>query len=145
MGPFGSGMQQPRLPVGDPISHGGQVNGAAFSSDGTLVLTGSQDHSARLRDAVTTVQIGPVLLHPDQVWAVAFSPDHKLALTGCDSDARLWEIPAPVQGDADRIRLWTQLITGMRLTPNNAFRYLNAKEWYQCRQELDERGGPPVP
>jgi WD40 repeat protein/tRNA A-37 threonylcarbamoyl transferase component Bud32 len=133
------------LPLGT-VSHAGEVNDAAFSSDGTLVLTGSADHSARLLDTATTVQIGPIFSHPATVWAVAFSPDHEWALTGCaDNNARLWKIPSPVEGDAERIRLWTQLITGMKLNPNSAFRHLNAKEWDQCRHELEGRGGPPVP
>jgi WD40 repeat protein len=110
-----------------------------------MVLTGSDDGTARLTDTATAAQIGPVLLHPDRVFAVAFSPDGRFALTGCgDNYARLWEIPIPIEGDEEGIRLWTQLITGMTLEPNGSFRHLNAEEWYQRRGELAKRGGPPV-
>jgi WD40 repeat protein len=134
------------LPLGDPVLHGGRVHDAAFSSDGKMVLTGSDDRKARLLDAATAVQIGPDLMHPGAVWSVAFSPDQQWALTGCeDTNARLWRIYPPVGGEAERIRLWTQLITGMKLDRNGAYRHLNCEQWNQCRDELKEHGGLPVP
>src|SRR5438876_9544144 len=69
-------------------------------------------------------------------------------------DVRLWEatpgklqgsvVPAPVEGEAERIVLWTQVITGMKLDDDGAVRVLDAPTWRQRRQRLEEMGGPPI-
>jgi WD40 repeat protein/serine/threonine protein kinase len=72
--------------------HRGQVTDVAFSPDGKVVLTGSEDNTARLWDAATGKAIGMPIEHKGAVLAVAFSPDGKVALTGSrDNTARLWD------------------------------------------------------
>ena len=61
--------------------HGGVVQGIAFSPDGKLALTGSDDRTARLWRTDTGAPVGQPLRHENTVWAVAFGPDGKLALT----------------------------------------------------------------
>jgi WD40 repeat protein len=74
------------------FSHAGVVTGVAFSPDGKTVITGSQDHTARLWDAATGQPIGRTLTHGNWVRAVAFSPDGKTVITGSwDKSARLWD------------------------------------------------------
>jgi WD40 repeat protein len=52
------------------------VNGVAFSPDGALLATASQDQTARLWDVATGQPSGtPLPSHTDAVYAVAFSPD----------------------------------------------------------------------
>ena len=64
----------------------------AFSPDGKTVLTGSDDHSARLWDVSTGERL-TTFPHEDVVRAVAFSPDGKTILTGSDDKAaRLWNV-----------------------------------------------------
>jgi WD40 repeat protein len=72
--------------------HTGPVWAAAFSPDGKRVLTGSDDHTARLWDAVTGNAVATFEGHKGSVDAVAFSPDGKRVLTGSyDQTARLWD------------------------------------------------------
>jgi tetratricopeptide (TPR) repeat protein len=64
----------------------------AFSPDGKVVLTGSEDRMARLWDAATGRPLGKPLRHQELVWSVAFSIDGKTAVTGShDGMARLWD------------------------------------------------------
>ncbi len=64
-----------------------------FSPDGKAVLTGSQNDTALLWEAVSAKPIGksPQRQYSDDTYAKAFSPDGKLALTGSVSGARIWD------------------------------------------------------
>ena len=74
------------------LSHESPVTAAAFSPDGKTILTGGDDHVARLWDTATSEPLGQPLHHQGTVFAVAFSPDGKTILTGCqDKTARLWD------------------------------------------------------
>src|SRR5204863_460121 len=63
------------------LRHDGAVNAVAFSRDGKLVATGSDDTTARVFGAATGREVSR-LAHQDTVYAVAFSPDGKLVATG---------------------------------------------------------------
>jgi eukaryotic-like serine/threonine-protein kinase len=133
------------VPIGQPMRHHGTVWTVAFSHDGKMLLTGSVDGTARLWDAATGKPIGTPLQHPGRVRAVVFSPDGKKIATACgDNTARLWELPAPVQGDLERIVLWAQVVTGMKLDADGDIQVLDGDTWRQLRQRLDALGGPPV-
>jgi len=73
------------------IPHDGEVNTIAFSPDGTLVASGSDDHAARVIDLA-----GNVVRRIDETGAVnsvAISPDNALLLTGSgDGQTRLVRI-----------------------------------------------------
>ena len=51
---------------------------------------------------------------------------------------RLWELPAPVRGDVERIELWAQLVTGMKLDADGVIQVLDSDTWHRLRQRLDE-------
>ena len=59
--------------------------------DGQVVLTGSDDGTARLWQTAAGQAVGQPLRHPARVLSVAFSPDGRIMATGCgDGAARLW-------------------------------------------------------
>jgi hypothetical protein len=65
---------------------------AAFSPDGRQVVTASDDHTARVWDAVTGKSISPPLRTSNTIARAAFSPDGRLVATaGFDSSARVWD------------------------------------------------------
>src|SRR5262249_1451036 len=61
--------------------HMDSIWSAVFSPDGTLILTGSHDKTARLWDAQTGKQKAVLAGHEERVMSVAFSPDGKRVLT----------------------------------------------------------------
>jgi len=62
---------------------------------------------------------------------------------GSHEIARLWKVPRPIEGDAERVVLWVQVITGMGLDAEGMTHCLNAEEWRQFTDRLAELGGPP--
>jgi len=68
------------------------VTSVAFSPEGRYLLTGSDDHQARLWEAATGKLVRLFAGHTGAVDSVAFSPDGQYVLTGSeDKTARLWE------------------------------------------------------
>ena len=64
---------------------------SAFNSDGTLVVTASADHTARVWSATNGAAI-LTLPHPDNVYAANFNPDNSRIVTGCrDGKVRIWD------------------------------------------------------
>lgn len=65
---------------------------AAFSADGQLIITGSDDNVARVWDAASGEMLRELAGHTAPVTSVAFSPDGERALTASeDFTAKLWD------------------------------------------------------
>ena len=47
----------------------------------------------------------------------------------------------PRQGDVERVRLWTEVLTGMELKETRGVRVLDATTWQKRQQRLSELGG----
>jgi WD40 repeat protein len=81
-------------PVTPLLEHQGVVTAAAFSTDGTRVVTASMDKTARIWDATTGKPCSPPLEHRDRVRSAMFSPDGTRVVTASeDKTARVWELP----------------------------------------------------
>jgi WD40 repeat protein len=66
---------------------------AAFSPDGTKVVTASSDHTARIWDATTGKLLTPPLRHDDAVLMAEFSPDGTRVVTASeDQTAKVWDV-----------------------------------------------------
>ena len=72
--------------------HGGLVYTAAYSPDGTRIVTASSDKTARIWDAVTGAEITVLSGHGDIVSTAAYSPDGRRIVTASsDKTARIWD------------------------------------------------------
>jgi WD40 repeat protein len=74
--------------------HTETVNDVAFSPDGRLLATASDDKTARLWDPATGKHLRTLAGHTEWVLGVAFSPDGRLLATaggGDDKTAQLWD------------------------------------------------------
>src|SRR5262249_51786708 len=72
--------------------HTGDVSSVAFSPDGTRIVTGSQDMTAKVWDARTGTPLLTLKGHTRTVTSVAFSPDGTRIVTGSqDMTAKVWD------------------------------------------------------
>ncbi len=91
------------------LQHTGQVLSIAFSPDGKLLATSSQDNSISIWDMSTRHPISKLSGHTRAVYKVAFSPDgHRLASAGWDSVVRIWDVTTnqglmTLDGHTDRV------------------------------------------
>jgi WD40 repeat protein len=81
------------------LKHDGPVLSVAFSPNGRWIATGSADHTARLWDAATGLQLGAPFVHQPgatvaaNVRHVSFSPDSRRLLTvGGNRFARVFDV-----------------------------------------------------
>jgi WD40 repeat protein len=149
--------------VGPPLPHRHGVTAAAFSPDGRLVATGTSRpfDLAKIGDgqpwgevcvweAATGRRRGPPASFPGPVHAVAFSPDGRRVVAGSGNvdgrgEARAWSLPGPLGGDAARIALWAQVLTGTELDERGEARALDRPARAARVRRLREAGGPPRP
>ena len=72
--------------------HTADLGGAAWSPDGSKVVTASSDHTARIWDAKTGAVLAVLAGHEESVRNAAFSPDGKLVVTASrDGSAKVWD------------------------------------------------------
>jgi WD40 repeat protein len=96
--------------IGQLKGHTAPVVSAAFSADGRLIVTASQDNTARVWDARTGQMLGLLRGHTGTVNSAAFSPDGlRIISTSNDNTLRLWDattfqaIGPPIRGHASSV------------------------------------------
>jgi WD40 repeat protein len=100
--------------------HTSRVTSAAFSPDGTRVVTTSAN-TARLWDAKDGKQLTELKGHTGEVTSAAFSPDGtRVVTTSVDNTARLWDAKsgkpvAELKGHEDQVNSATFSPDGTRL------------------------------
>ena len=86
-----------RQPLGQPLTyHGGWVNDVAFSPDGRILASGSDDKTIVLLEVASRQPLDPPLVaHTSWVNSLAFAPDGRtLASGGEDKSIILWDVAA---------------------------------------------------
>src|SRR5262249_21006745 len=135
-------------PVGQVLRHLNQVDAMALSPDGRVfAVSGLQPNppgkadggrgGVRLFDVATLRPLGPTLWLDQHANArTAFSPDGKALLVSGGWETRLWDVPAPVKGSAEQVRLWVEVGTGLEMDGGGATHELDAKAWQRRRARL---------
>lgn len=78
--------------VGKPMEHEGIVMSAAFSRDGSRVVTASFDGSARVWNATTGAPITTVMRAGEPLMSASFSPDgEKIITMSFGGNAQIWK------------------------------------------------------
>ena len=73
--------------------HESTLGSAAFSPDGSRIVTASDDKTARIWDSATGQQIAVLRGHTGRVRSAAFSPDgSRIVTASSDSTARVWDV-----------------------------------------------------
>jgi WD40 repeat protein len=76
-----------------PVGHTDWVNSAAFSPDGKLFLTASNDNTARIYDVATGKELQILIGHKGEIKSALFSRDGKLAITASwDNTSRIFQV-----------------------------------------------------
>ena len=132
-------------PVGEPLVHRMTVvEPIAFSPSGKMIGTGSNDGMARIWDATTGKPIGPPLQCKDSIRCISFSSDgQSLVYSGGYEGLYVWRLPSqPIEGDAEWIKLWTEVVTGLTLNTEAqpVTRVLSAQEWRDKNATLQSLG-----
>jgi WD40 repeat protein len=133
-------------PISGPLADlAGNIHRLTFSPDGSNILIGLWDrHDASLWDTATGKPIGPPVHHNEAVHFVTFTPDGKRMMScSVNGEFRVQDVPVSLPGDAERIRCWVEVLTGMELDAEGAIRDLDAEAVELRRARLRELGGPP--
>lgn len=73
--------------------HSSDVNSVAFSPNGEILASASDDNTIKLWNVATKQEIRTLKGHSQWIWTVAFSPDGKtLASSGKDKTIKIWNL-----------------------------------------------------
>ena len=97
--------------------HSDRVRSVAFSSDSSVLVSGSDDQTVRIWDVNTGALTTSLYGHTSRVWSVAVSPDDKVIASGSeDNTIRLWRVQS---GRCFRIIANEQRIWSVAFSPDS--------------------------
>ena len=98
------------------LRHDGAVTSLALSSDGSRLVTGSADETARLWVVRTGEELRVLRGHTDSIVSVAFSRDGaRVATASTDTTARVWETAS---GESHVLEGHPEALTSIRFSPD---------------------------
>jgi WD40 repeat protein len=99
------------------VGHTGPVRSVALTPDGTRIVTGSSDKTARVWNAGTGEELFQLRGHTGAIWSVALTPDGTRIVTGSDDNtARVWN--AGTGAELLQLKGHTGTIRSVALTPD---------------------------
>jgi hypothetical protein len=150
---------QTGTPVGPHLRHKKDGVLASYSPDGRLVLTASSDWVARLWDAATGLPLGPPWINLGYTPRGFFTPDGRGVVLHQDGVMARWDIPEPIAGTRERVRLSVEAATRFALDQYGGAQPLfptfvpdpesergvkvGPDPYEPVRKRLAELGGPP--
>jgi WD40 repeat protein len=126
-------------------AHRDSVRAVAFSPDGSLLATGSDDKTVRLWHTGQRARIRALIGHEKPVNAVAFSPDGSLLASASDDrTVRLWDVQrrfclTALRGHSDRVTHIAWQGAGARLISSGDDGALRTWD-VQARRQVAEAG-----
>ena len=121
--------------------HSAPVTSVAISPDGRYLITGSEDHTAKLWDIASGEELRSFAGHSDRIYSVAVSPDGRSLITGSkDKTAKLWEIESgkEVRSFAGH----SDAVSSVAVSPDG--RYLISGSWDKTAKLWDIETGEEV-
>jgi eukaryotic-like serine/threonine-protein kinase len=131
------------LPTGPHMRHQLALGQLALSPDGHLLLTCSRDRTARLWDAATGLSLGPPWANLTGVGSGCFAAEGRSVWLAQGSELARWDIPAPLEGTPERVRLAVEAATRLSLDEYGGTLPLSSSLDETVRKRLQELGGPP--
>ena len=125
-------------PLGAPMRHQGEVNSVAFVPGNPLLVSGSDDNTARfLVRADESLGGAGTLPSRARYSGIALSPDGKtLATASHDNTAKLWVVPLPVTEVPEDLTGWVQYLTGLAMDERGSISVLKAADWQSRRDHF---------
>ena len=114
--------------------HTGEIHSLAFSQDGTLLLSGSRDKTARVWD----VQTGGVIRtfnRTDSSFAASISSDGAMVALGADDGTvRLCDVRT---GESNSTKMYNGKVTAIKFSPTNSRRFISSSNTLVRQWDID--------